>query len=928
MSTKATLRIDQQILDIDKAICRHIGQLEALGRAAASQDILKNLRDFVEHIMLKVYAQGCDIRNDWDTIREAVKYVKPLPKWKDLTRFHDLLQLSVSHYTPDEESSERLMLKYYVYLLKIRDILQDRFSLNVLTNLDKFPLHTDATLQEYYNKIAEKVDAYRYQSNLTSDKYYIRKIKPFFVGGKIYYEITFTPANDYASKFDRVIAFTSLEITDFYAVKFAFSNNRIDILGKTMPILIITGWEVAIRDCEFYNFTTLIRGNKVSTGYSEQQGIAKFLTSTGFSLTELIEFSDEVFLKIKVAAIRRTKTVVFFQDMEHCRKIIKENAPGSNLLRYLLHHMNNKVIKAQHNSEANPLLSGLFAQYGSIPFDDIPFNFNPRECKPRLSDLFACIPVTGREHELLARFVRNNTEINGQLFTPIGEVKQRFGDDIESAVATYYNALYYKHRTNSKLVIKNGHIFINEYKNDVRYIIAELSKMAKSGIQNYSAAARAWLNEPNNGVDCEQKKVALTQMFENSRVALVYGSAGTGKSTLINHIAQFFDKKKKLFLAHTNPAVENLKRRVKASECRFSTITKFLKSSSISLDYDIIVVDECSTVSNNNMRGILESLFSSMDTDGHRLLVLVGDTYQIDSIEFGNWFDIARKFVPDASVCELTTPWRSSDEGLLKLWERVREMDGKELDAVLESLTHQGYTTNLDDSIFSAAEEDEIILCLNYDGLYGINNINRFLQESNPSPAVTWGIQQYKVNDPILFNDSDRFTPVIYNNMKGRIIDIKVLEKDTVKERIQFDIELDIVLMGTDVFGQSFQLLPNAPSGNSIIRFTVTKGKSADEDNPRGRSSKEDIVPFQIAYAVSIHKAQGLEYDSVKIVITDEVDELITHNIFYTAITRTRNKLKIYWTPEVEKKVLESIKPKDIGRDVSLLRNDLQSNTN
>ena len=45
------------------------------------------------------------------------------------------------------------------------------------------------------------------------------------------------------------------------------------------------------------------------------------------------------------------------------------------------------------------------------------------------------------------------------------------------------------------------------------------------------------------------------------------------------------------------------------------------------------------------------------------------------------------------------------------------------------------------------------------------------------------------------------------------------------------------------------------------------------------------MVPFQIAYAVSIHKAQGLEYESVKVVITEDIDEMITHNIFYTAIT-------------------------------------------
>ena len=63
-----------------------------------------------------------------------------------------------------------------------------------------------------------------------------------------------------------------------------------------------------------------------------------------------------------------------------------------------------------------------------------------------------------------------------------------------------------------------------------------------------------------------------------------------------------------------------------------------------------------------------------------------------------------------------------------------------------------------------------------------------------------------------------------------------------------------------------------------------------------------------------------MEYNSVKIVITDEVEELVTHNIFYTAITRAREKLKIYWTPEVEEKVINRIKPRDISEDVELLK--------
>ncbi len=74
-----------------------------------------------------------------------------------------------------------------------------------------------------------------------------------------------------------------------------------------------------------------------------------------------------------------------------------------------------------------------------------------------------------------------------------------------------------------------------------------------------------------------------------------------------------------------------------------------------------------------------------------------------------------------------------------------------------------------------------------------------------------------------------------------------------------------------------------------------------------------------MAYAISIHKAQGLEYNSVKVVITDEVDEQITHNIFYTAITRATERLKIYWTPETEKVILSNFRKKSTDKDVSLI---------
>ncbi|MBR7081514.1 MAG: ATP-binding domain-containing protein [Oscillospiraceae bacterium] len=70
----------------------------------------------------------------------------------------------------------------------------------------------------------------------------------------------------------------------------------------------------------------------------------------------------------------------------------------------------------------------------------------------------------------------------------------------------------------------------------------------------------------------------------------------------------------------------------------------------------------------------------------------------------------------------------------------------------------------------------------------------------------------------------------------------------------------------------------------------------------------KSIVPFQLAYAVSIHKAQGLEYSSIKVVIPSSNSERITHGIFYTAITRTKEKLKIFWSADTMTRIIEGFK--------------------
>lgn len=895
------LRIDKAILDTNAVICDNISQLSFADRGLLSQNILGQLRNFVEYIAIKASSNGKDVDpNDYNLNVAALKDMQRRGDLRFLDRFHEMLQKSVSHYTVDKDGSERLMLKYYEHLLKIKLYLKQTFDLDVLENISDFPLNTDTELSDYYEKIAEKIESPSALSYPVTynDRYYVQKVKPFFSNQKIYYEVTFTAANANASKFDRVIAFTQHEIVDNYAVKFSIHNDMIRILDKDMSVLVIDGYEVSIRPCEWDNLSEIFGPRvKHSTNSNEYRELMRYLSVVRMSLTELVSSDQDYYDFIKRQITARAQSVKIYETLDQCRNIIVDNKPGANVLRYLLHKMNNRVIKWQHRGEQSGELSNLYLNYGCIPFDRMPYCTSLRQHNPKIYDLFDSIPVSGHEHELFARYIKNNTEIEGHLFTPKAEIEGF--ENIDVLIRKYNSSLYYKH-TGRRIEEYKDHLYIKSYVEDSTEIIKKLKELASSGVSQYTVSVDSWISRESYIIDDDSKKEALRQMFANSHVALIYGSAGTGKSTLIKHISNFWADKDKIFLANTHPAVDNMRRKVTAGNSVYNTIATFLSKRNNNTNCDVLFIDECSTVSNDDMRRVLEKA-------NFKLLVLVGDIYQIESIYFGNWFSIAQKFVPETSIFELTHPYRTTNNNLLTVWDRVRKLD----DAILEPLVKNGYVARLDESIFEHSEDDEIILCLNYDGLYGINNINRFLQNSNPNESVVWGINTYKVGDPILFNESNIFSPLIHNNSKGKIFGIHPGEQE-----IQFDIELEESINEIDAWEYGFELIGESEAGKSIISFTVSKYRSTDEDDEYNNSS---VVPFQVAYAVSIHKAQGLEYDSVKIVITNETEERITHNIFYTAITRAKNKLKVYWSPETGQSVLERLEVKNSQKDAHLL---------
>lgn len=888
---------DKWILNSDRAICMNLDSGDFMDRGFLSVNILGQLRNLLDNVCVKIFLLRGGRREQvyYNNIVNAKPWVAA--RYGFIKSLNKLLQISASHYTCDSESSERLMLKYYAYLLKLKKLMADEYDTRILHNLSKFPLDTDPAFSIYHEAIAKEIDTIDMARAITEEKrFYIYRARPFFVNGEIYYEVTFSLANEWVSKFDRMIAFTKIDILPNYASFMRITSTRISVFGVLMPIMIIVDWRPAIRICEFRNLARIVGTQCPNSPTREYRNLMELIGRYQCSLTDLMDFDDSQFGTLLSKVMSGGKTHQLSKFLIACRKLIRKGKDGAIVLRYLMLRMSNKIIKSQYNAEQCRTLSRLHLKWTCKPFDCKPFYFSLPDHNPMLSDLLDCIPAAERESELLARRLVGNAEHSGMMYTPVDELAG-FGD-IDQLAEEHNKSLIPKHQY-ARIESAGAYRFIKKYEDNVKEVLRQLTEISDIGISNYTAMVDNWLSTPSGIMDCDEKKEALRNLFANSRVAFVYGAAGTGKSTFINHISSLFDGKDKIYLANTNPAVENLRRKVGRADGRFMTIAKYLYSRDARCD--ILFIDECSTVSNEDMLAILSKR-------AFRLLVLVGDMYQIEAIQFGNWFGICNSHFKGSHVVELKNPYRTSKRELLDTWERVRLLS----DDILEFLTRNGYSARLDRTIFDKTDDDEIILCLNYGGLYGINNINRFLQSNNPNPEVKWGVYIYKKGDPILFNDVRRFSPYLYNNLKGEIVDI---EPDD--GFVSFTLRVDAVLSDFDLENSEIEYVSPGMDGQStIIRIRVDDVGDTDNDV----NSESGVIPFQIAYAVSIHKAQGLEYRSVKIVITHEVEDMISHNIFYTAITRTREKLKIYWTPETEKRVLENMRLQFNKRDYGLLR--------
>lgn len=903
------IKPEQEIIYICSVIDKNIEAHKVLkDRGLLSENILSQLRNLTEDVAIFINntENSLSLDTHYNNVDDSIKYVSSVKKYKYISVFHKFLQSTASHYTPSEDDAERLVLYYFRYICMIKQTLEN-LGIIVLKKLEDFPIYEDNLTKEHYKNIGNVIDTVGNVKSkaLKSGRFYVVKNKPIYANGKLYYEVTLTKATDYTNKFERILMYTKYYIPDNYSIKISYQEKRIELFSLRTKIKVIDNYFISIRPCELKNIGLIFGiNNKIDDNYAEYSNLMRILTDEEKTLLELVLMDNELFEKyiekIKGNAENNNITNLLVMIREH----LLSSKKGRNILRYFLVKPDNKVIKTQLCDYPNNYISYLYLVNQSIPFDSMPYAMSLSNHNISWIHLINAIDIEGRNFELLGRYIKNNCESNNILYTSCDEV-DKFGN-IDELIEEYNDSLVrygIDRQQKGKLVKEYDNVYIKSYEDTSIEIINTLNSY-KSNIQKEFAEVVDNKKEEYLNMDLsEDKKEILNDIFRNHSIGIIHGPAGTGKTKMLEVLSMIFCGYSKIFLSNTNTAVENLRARISGIDLfnsTFKTVANYNKYDDN--DYDILIIDECSMISNKDM-------LKAIKKQRYKLVILAGDVFQIESIKYGNWFSLSYYLFKNEFVYDLIQTNRTDDIELLELWKMIRDND----DNALNKINSQEYSSPIDfKEIFNKKDTDEIILCLNYDGLYGINNINKVLQEKNSNIEYTIGVDTFKIEDPIVFNDCPRFRD-LYNNLKGTI---KNIEKDNENDCVWFTILVDDILYNSE---NNYEILENMDN-KTMIRLYVRNFKDTNDDDD---DRNEHIIPFNLAYAVSIHKAQGLEYNSVKIIITSNVEEQITKNIFYTAITRTKKYLKIFWSPESQMKIFDNMKKRNSTKDVAILKNKI-----
>ncbi len=347
------------------------------------------------------------------------------------------------------------------------------------------------------------------------------------------------------------------------------------------------------------------------------------------------------------------------------------------------------------------------------------------------------------------------------------------------------------------------------------------------------------------------------------KTLIITGGPGTGKTTLIRAIVELFEHwgKRALLAAPTGRAAKRL---TEATGREAKTIhrllefdpreERFRRNGKHPLHGEVLIIDEFSMVDVLLMESLLAAVPQGMR------LILVGDKNQLPSVGPGNLLRdlIDSQRIKVVQLNEIFRQARDSlivvnahrvQQGLPLLYPRKgqktdflflpQEEEEKVFDLVLE-MACQRVPERL--GLPPLSSQIQVITPM-YRGLCGVDSLNRELQQRlNPcSQGIKIGQHEYRVKDKVM-QLRNNYEKEVFNGDIGVIVDL-----DPIGWRL-------------------------------MVEF----------DNRAVTYEKDELAEITLAYAISVHKSQGSEYQAVIMPLLVQHYIMLQRNLFYTALTRAR----------------------------------------